>query len=120
MRSLQSLTRIRLTDRRVEEGGERGGKGGGGGLTVNQIFVRGISFKARPLDLVDFFESQCGTVTKIEGMFMGGKASGRAWVTFEDKSVLLILLLLLHPDPPPPSSSPFFLPQISSILPLPC
>ncbi|EKX45503.1 hypothetical protein GUITHDRAFT_139057 [Guillardia theta CCMP2712] len=54
-------------------------------LDTDQIFVRGISFKARPLDLVDFFESQCGTVTKIEGMFMGGKASGRAWVTFEDK-----------------------------------
>ena len=32
-----------------------------------QVFVQGIPFRARPLDLVDLFEANAGTVTRIEG-----------------------------------------------------
>jgi hypothetical protein len=32
-----------------------------------QVFVQGIPFRARPLDLVDLFEGIAGTVTRIEG-----------------------------------------------------
>ena len=35
-----------------------------------QVFVRGIPFRARPLDLVDLFEAYAGTVTRIEGMYV--------------------------------------------------
>ncbi|KAJ1485161.1 hypothetical protein T484DRAFT_1794768 [Baffinella frigidus] len=67
-----------------------------------QVFVRGIPFRARPLDVVELFEGggspsarppldvvelfeeNCGVVTRVEGMFHAGRASGRAWVTFED------------------------------------
>ena len=35
-------------------------------VCVCQVFVRGIPFKARPLDLVELFESKAGTVARIE------------------------------------------------------
>jgi RNA recognition motif-containing protein len=89
-------------ERVVGARGEQGGAGAGQGLagdreerarekpgeaqpgTFTQVFVRGIPFKARPLDLVELFESKAGTVSRIEGMFFNGRASGRAWVTFEE------------------------------------
>jgi len=60
-------------DERGEEPGE-----------TTQVFVRGIPFRARPLDVVELFEEHCGVVTRVEGMFHAGRASGRAWVTFEE------------------------------------
>ena len=59
-----------------------------------QVFVRGIPFKARPMDLVHFFEDKAGTVTRIEGMFFNGRASGRAWVTFEEPAFAFKALTL--------------------------
>ena len=59
-----------------------------------QVFVRGIPFKARPMDLVHFFEDKAGTVTRIEGMFFNGRASGRAWVTFEEPAFAIKALTL--------------------------
>ena len=30
------------------------------------------------------WQENCGVVTRVEGMFHAGRASGRAWVTFEE------------------------------------
>jgi len=48
-----------------------------------RVFVWGLPFRARPQELVRLVEERFGRVERVEGMFVFGRASGRAWVTFE-------------------------------------
>jgi hypothetical protein len=55
--------------------------------SVRRIFVRGIPFRATPRDVALTLEDAFGPVTKLEGMTIDGRATGRAWVTFENAEI---------------------------------
>jgi RNA recognition motif-containing protein len=55
--------------------------------TMKRIFVRGIPFRASPRDVAMTLEDAFGPVIKLEGMTLEGRATGRAWVTFENSEI---------------------------------
>lgn len=55
--------------------------------TMQRIFVRGIPFRASPRDVAMTLEDAFGPVIKLEGMTLDGRATGRAWVTFENAEI---------------------------------
>jgi len=55
--------------------------------SMTRIFVKGIPFRASPRDLAFTLEDAFGPITKLEGMTLDGRGTGRAWVTFENSEI---------------------------------
>jgi RNA recognition motif-containing protein len=52
-----------------------------------RIFVRGLPFRSPARDVAIILEEAFGPVAKLEGMTLDGRATGHAWVTFENPQI---------------------------------
>ena len=52
-----------------------------------RIFARGLPFRVSPRDVAFTFEEAFGPVAKLEGMTLDGRATGHAFVTFENAEI---------------------------------